>query len=394
MKKLNFKTETRILHAGKMPNLGVSIPESVPIFMTSSYALPDLDGLSELRSTKQGYYYTRCDNPNYTSLAEVIAIAEGGEEAVICASGMAAIFTGVISLVNKGDHILANDELYGESYDLFKNVFQKFGIEATFVDFNDPEAIKKAIQPNTKLFYTEIISNPLTKVVDIDSVVEIAHGIGAKVVVDSTFTTPCLIRPIEHGVDMVLHSLTKFINGHFDVTAGAIVSSSEIINEVRPLIVIFGGILSPYSAWLALRGIKTMNLRVMKQVQNASLVASALEKHPKVNKVYYPGLESHPQHSLATRLLKNGYGAMLSFGIADDKQKVNDFMQSLQLIRFVNTLGGIKTTLSHPATTSHIFVEEAIRRKMGIHDGLLRLSVGIEDPDDLINDIYNALESV
>jgi len=393
--KNQLTRETKILHAGERVELPISYPEALPIYQTSAFVLRDLDTIRTAHEIPQGgYYYSRGGNPNQDGLAEALAAAEGGEAATVCSSGMAAILAGILAVAQAGDHIICADAIYGGTYSLLKSDLAKLGISTSFVDLNDPAAIKQALRPETRLFVTEVVTNPFVKVIDIDSVVALAHAAGAKVLVDNTFTTPCHINPLQRGVDIVVHSATKFINGHNDVIAGAVIAAPDIVHAAKHFIASFGSVISPFDAWLVLRGIKTMHLRVAKQSANALAVATALAKHPKVAEVFYPGLPASPYHALATRLLHGGYGAMLSFYIPDDREKVNRFMQSLQVIKFVTTLGGVRTTLSHPATTSHAELEPPLKKEMGIHNGLIRLSIGIEDAADLVSDLYGALDAI
>lgn len=390
IKKL--QRDTGLLYAGAKVDIEGSYPESPGIYMSTAFVLKDLDALLYAQQ-HGGYMYTRDYSPNHICLEELVAYLEKGESCVCTSSGMAAIFCGLLSLVKGGDHVIANDALYGETYDLLENVLCDYGIETTFVNFNDEEALKAAIRPNTKLFYTEIVANPLTVVVDIDRVVELAHGCGAKVMVDNTFT-PCIITPLTHGVDLVVHSLTKYINGHFDVTGGAIITSKELIGRAKYFMTLFGSSLGPLDAWLALRGARTLDLRVAKQFDNAAKIAAALATHPKIQAVHHPSLPTHPQHEIAKRLFMGGYGAMMSFAMDNSREKANQFINDLKIIQFVPTLGGYKTTLSHPTSTSHKDLSEDVRLKMGIHDGLIRMSVGMENPDDLIADLFQALDKV
>ncbi len=390
LRKLN--RDTGMLYSGSSVEVEGSYPESPPIYMSTAFVLKDLDALTYAQENG-GYMYTRDYSPNHILIQDLINYLEKGEGCVCTSSGMAAIFCGLLSLLKGGDHIISNAAVYGETWDLMANVLVDYGIETSFVDINDAAALEKAIRPNTKLVYTEIITNPLTVVVDIDSVVRIAHDHGIKVMVDNTFT-PGLIAPMEHGADMVVHSLTKYINGHFDVTGGAVVTRKELLPRVKYFMTLFGSSLGPMEAWLALRGARTMDMRVGKQYENAAKIAEALSKHPKVQAVYHPSLENHPQHSLAGQILKGGYGAMMSFALSNSREKANRFINDLKLIQFVPTLGGYKTTLTHPASTSHKDVEESVRLEMGIHDGLIRMSVGMENAQDLIDDLYQALEKV
>jgi cystathionine beta-lyase/cystathionine gamma-synthase len=393
--KDRFSSETQILHAGEKANLPSSYPEAIPIFQTSAFVLKDLDTIKSMYENPEGaYYYSRSGHPNQDSLSEVIAMAEKGEAAAVCASGMAAILAGILACVSAGDHVICADAIYGGTYTLLRDDLSRLGVQTSYVDLNDEVAVAHALRPETKLFVTEIVTNPFVSVIDLEKVVAIAHKAGAKVLVDNTFTTPIHINPLEWGADLVAHSCTKFINGHNDVIAGAVVGSAELVKKVKHYIVSMGSVISPFDAWLVLRGIKTMNLRVPRQSENAMAIAKALELHPKVSRVFYPGLKSSPYHEIASKVLKDGYGAMMSFYLPDDREKVNRFMNSLDIIRFVTTLGGVRTTMSHPNTTSHVGLEQAVKDKMGIHDGLIRLSVGIEKAEDLIQDLTNALEVI
>ncbi len=395
-KKKALGTATQLVHFGDNPVLGNTRPDVIPIYQTAAFVLKDLDTINAVHNDpgRGGYFYSRSGNPNQTGLAEVVAAAEEAEAGAVCASGMAALVAGILAVVQAGDHILAADNLYGLTYTLLKKDLAKLGIESSFVDLNDPEVVRAATRPNTKLFLTEVCTNPFVKVYDIDAIGEAAHAIGAKVLVDNTFTTPVHIKPLQHGADIVMHSTTKYFGGHNDVTGGAVVADGPTINEVKRLISTFGSSLSSFDAWLLQRGARTMSLRVKQQSANALVIAEALAQHPKVAKVFYPGLKDNPQYALATRLLTNGYGAMLSFYLPDDEAKVNQFIQHLNLIKFVTTLGGVRTILSHPATTSHHGLTPEERKNQGIHTGLIRLSVGIEEAADLIDDLYGALESI
>jgi cystathionine beta-lyase/cystathionine gamma-synthase len=305
---------------------------------------------------------------------------------------MAAISTVLLSMLGSGDHLLADSTLYGECITLFNQMFPKYGIEVTLVDFTDHGAIERGLRPNTKVLYTETISNPMITVIDIETVAAIAHRHGARMVVDNTFTTSVTMKPLSLGADVSINSLTKFANGHSDAVAGSATGSEAIIQKAYELQVLLGTTVDPFTAWLVQRGIRTMDLRVEKQMANAAKLAQALEANPNVLRVHHPSLASHPQHELAKRILKNGYGGMLSFVMPDDRALINAFMRKLNLAHYAMTLGGYRTTLSHPVLSSHHGVPEEDRKKMGITFGLMRVSVGIENPDDLIADFNQALE--
>jgi cystathionine beta-lyase/cystathionine gamma-synthase len=339
----------------------------------------------------KGYGYNRSKNPNRNALAELMTYLENGEDSIIFSSGMGAISTAMLALLKTGDHFIADRTLYGETIELFHNTLPQYGIEVSFADFTDIDAIKQAVKPNTRLLYTETVSNPMITVVDIAAVAAIAHGIDAVLVVDNTFTTSRVIKPLEMGADISINSLTKFANGHSDAVAGSLTASKEIAKKIYELQVLLGCTLDGFTAWLVQRGLRTMDLRVQKQLDNAEKLAKALDAHPNVLKVHHPSLEHHPQHGLAKRIFANGCCGMLSFEMRDDREKINAFMRALNTAHYAMTLGGYRTTLSHPVSSSHKSIPEVERQKMGITFGLMRVSVGIEDPDDLIADFRNAL---
>jgi len=391
MKKDEYSRETEILHQGAYLKGKRDFPETAPIYLTTAFNVDDLDDLEATYAVK-GYTYIRTRNPNRNALAELMTYLEGGENSIICSCGMAAISTLLLSMLTSGDHLLSDGTLYGETIDLFSKVFPRYGIEVTYADFTDKASIERALKPNTKVLYTETISNPMITVVDIGAVAEIAHRNKAKLVVDNTFTTSVAMKPLELGADASINSLTKFANGHSDAIAGSVTASDEIVKKAYELQVLLGSTVDPFTAWLCQRGIRTMDLRVQKQMDNAAKLAQALEANPHVLKVNHPSLASHPQHELAKRILKNGFGGMLSFVMPDDRTRINEFMRKLNIAHYAMTLGGYRTTLSHPVLSSHHGVPEAERQKMGITFGLMRVSVGIENPDDLIADFNQALE--
>ncbi|MCI2062413.1 MAG: aminotransferase class I/II-fold pyridoxal phosphate-dependent enzyme, partial [Eubacteriaceae bacterium] len=318
------------------------------------------------------------------------------EKTLICSSGMAAISTVLLSLLKSGDHVVMSKAIYGETIELVQMIITGFGIEVTFADFTDPEEVKKAVKENTKMFYTEIIANPLTLVTDLDVIAAIAGENNILTIVDSTFTTPFVFRPLEHGADLVLHSMTKYFGGHSDITGGCITASTELIDRIYPKYLLLGCCLDPVSSWMTLRSVKTMSMRVRAQNQNAIKIAQALAQDPHVKAVYHPSLPEHPHHELASKLFDTdyGYGAMLSFCLEDDHEKVAKFMKSLKLICYLGTLGGIRTTFTHPRTAFvNNFSDEELDN-MGLAEGLIRISVGAEDSRDLIEDLTQALAAM
>jgi cystathionine beta-lyase/cystathionine gamma-synthase len=390
MGELKLSRETEILYRGAKIKGRTDNPETQPIYLTTAFNVEDLDDLTALYEVK-GYAYNRSKNPNRNALAELMTYLENGEESIIFSSGMGAISTTMLALLKTGDHFISDRTLYGETIELFQNTLPRYGIDVSFVDFTDVDAIRQAIKPNTRLLYTETVSNPMITVVDIEAVAAVAHAIDAVLVVDNTFTTSRVIKPLEMGADISINSLTKFANGHSDAVAGALTASKAIVEKIYELQVLLGCTLDGFTAWLVQRGLRTMDLRVQKQLDNADKLAKALDAHPNVLKVHHPSLEHHPQHGLAKRIFTHGYCGMLSFEMPDEREKINAFMRALNTAHYAMTLGGYRTTLSHPVSSSHKSIPEGERQKMGITYGLMRVSVGIEDPDDLIADFGNAL---
>lgn len=386
----NMNRGTEIIMQGAEVKGTLSTPEVLPIYLTTAFhGGADLDELDEYYAVK-GYTYNRIRNPNRNALAELVSYLEGGEASMICSSGMGAITTTLLSLADAGDHILANSNLYGETLEIL-DVIKRYGIESTCVDFNDLDAVRNAVQPNTKIVYTEVISNPTMAVVDVEAVARIAHDSGAKLVVDNTFTTSTVIKPIDFGADVTINSLTKFMNGHSDIVGGSATASKAIIDKACKLQALLGCTLDPFSSYLCERSLRTLDLRMERQLKNAEALAKALAEHPHVLKVNHPSLPTHPQHDMAKRLFAKGYGAMLSFEMPEDREKINAFMRRLRIAKYAMTLGGYATTLSYPILSSHASVPRDIRLKMGITDGLMRVSVGLEDTQDLIADFTQAL---
>lgn len=386
-----FSFETELVKQGAYINQLASNPETAPIYLTTAFNVEDLDDL-QARYDVKGFCYNRNRNPNRSALIELMTFLEKGENSIICSSGMAAISTTVLSIVKQGDHILSDRTLYGETIDIFSKVLSGYGVDVTYVDFTDLEQVKAEVRENTKIFYTETVSNPMISVVDIDAVADIAHANNSILIVDNTFMTPAAFRPIEHGADITINSLTKFANGHSDAVCGSVTGRADLIQNAYNLQVLLGTSADAFTSWLVQRGMRTMSLRIEKQMSNAAKLAKALEESPYVLKVNHPSLKSHAQHELASRLFNNVYGGMLSFVLPDNKEKINEFMRKLNLAHYAMTLGGYRTTLSHPVMSSHYDIPEEERLKMGITYGLIRVSVGIENADDLIEDFLQALE--
>ena len=384
--------ETNILEAGAYFRLSASNPEALPIHMSTAHNVEDLADLQK-RYDEKGFCYNRNRNPNRTALIELMNYVEGGEDSIGCSSGMAAISCAVIAHTKAGDHILSDKTLYGETIEIFTNILGKYGVETTFVDFTDLEEVKANIKPNTVMLYTETVSNPLIGVPNLKAVAEIAHKNNALLIVDNTFMTGALVKPLKLGADLVVNSLTKFANGHSDAVCGAVTGKAELIKKIYNLQVLLGTQSDPFTSWLTMRGMRTLELRIKKQCENASALAAALEKSPYVLKVNHPSLKSNPQHTLAHEQFGDYYGGMLSIELPEDLEKMNKFMRNLKLAHYAMTLGGYRTSIAYPVMSSHSDMTREERLAIGISDGLLRISVGIENTQDLINDFTQALEA-
>ena len=383
--------ETNILEAGAYFRLPTSNPEALPIHLSTAHNVEDLADLQK-RYDEKGFCYNRNRNPNRTALIELMNYVEGGEDSLGCSSGMAAISSTVIAHTKAGDHILSDKTLYGETLEIFTKILKKYGVETTFVDFTDLEEVKANIKPTTVILYTETVSNPLIGVPNLKMLADIAHSNNALLVVDNTFMTGALIKPLKFGADLVVNSLTKFANGHSDAVCGAVTGKSELIKKIYELQVLLGTQADPFSSWLIMRGMRTLELRIKKQCENASALAAALEKSPYILKVNHPSLESNPQHLLAHEQFGDCYGGMLSIELPEDLEKMNKFMRTLKLAHYAMTLGGYRSSLAYPVMSSHSDMTREESLAIGITDGLLRISVGIENTQDLINDFTNALE--
>lgn len=386
-----FSFETDVLLKGAYVRNPVTNPEAPPIYMTTAYNVEDLDDLQE-RYDEKGFCYNRNRNPNRSTLIELMTYVENGEDSICCSSGMAAISTAVITLTKAGDHILSDKTLYGESLEIFTDILGKYGVETTFIDFTNLDEVKSSIRPNTTVLYTETVSNPMIAVPNLKALADIAHENNAYFIVDNTFMTGALARPLDFGADLVVNSLTKFANGHSDAVSGAITGKKELIAECYKLQILLGSQADPFSSWLVQRGIRTLELRIKKQAENAAALAHALNESPYVIKVNHPSLDTHPQHEVAKQQFNGYFGGMLSIELPEDREKMNKLMRNLNLAHYAMTLGGYRTTLSHPVMSSHYGIPKETLLKMGITDGLLRISVGIENQNDLVKDFLEALE--
>ena len=373
---------TIAIHAGQEPDptTGAVI---VPIYQTSTY---QQEGLGR----HKGYEYARTQNPTRAAVEKNLAALEGAEFGFGFASGMSAI-DACLRLVKAGDHVIVSDNTYGGTFRLFNRVLTNYGIEFSYVDTSDAQNVEAAITPNTKLIFLETPTNPLMSVTDLAAVAKIAQAREILTVCDNTFLSPALQRPLDFGIDLVLHSTTKYLNGHSDSVGGVVVTNNrEIADRLAFLQNGVGAILSPFDSWLILRGTKTLALRMRQHDENGRVVAAFLAEHPRVQKVYYPGLPSHPQHELAKRQQK-GFGAMIAFetGSLENAKKV---LESVKLCLLAESLGGVESLISHPATMTHASVPLEKREKLGITDGLVRISVGVEDVEDIVADLDQALK--
>ena len=375
---------TTAIHAGQEPDSAAGAV-SIPIYQTSTYAQQGL-------GKHKGFEYARTGNPTRLALERNLAALEGAQFGYAFASGMAAI-DATLRLVKAGDHVIVSDNTYGGTNRLFKRVLANYGIEFEFVDTSDVTNVEAAIKDNTRMVFVETPTNPVMIVTDLKAVSDVAHAAGARVVCDNTFMSPYLQRPLEFGVDIVVHSTTKFLNGHSDGIGGAVVLNNEDdANWIAFIQNSAGAILSPFDSWLVMRGTKTLALRMEQHDKSGRAVAAFLEEHPKVHKVYYPGSASHPQHALARRQ-QHGFGGMVAFDVGS-LANARTVLESVKLCTLAESLGGVETLISHPATMTHASVDEAKRQRLGITDGLVRISVGIEDTDDIIADLDQALGQI
>ncbi len=381
---------TLSVHAGedRDANFGAL---SVPIYPASVFALPNADeGIAIHNYEKPGYFYGRLGNPTQSALEKAMAELENGDDAIALASGMAAISAAVLTVVRGGDHIVAPESMYSTTTNFLRHIEEKFGITSTFVDATDASSYAEAVRPETKLFWIETPSNPLVSITDIGGVVEIAKASGIATIVDNTFATPFNQRPLDLGANAVIHSATKYLGGHSDLTAGVIVGSKEILENVRHgANKYFGGNIAPQVAWLVLRGIKTLALRMERHNTNAFVLANVMANHPKIREVHYPGLESHPNHEIAKRQM-SGFGGMVGVDVGS-AEAAKSLVNNLKVCTFATSLGGVETLVQPVALMTHATLTPDERAQAGISDGLLRISVGIEHVDDICQDIYDAL---
>jgi cystathionine beta-lyase/cystathionine gamma-synthase len=376
------------------PPLGRTIPLVPPLYQTSVYIVPDLDTYDRIINGEEpGFFYARDSHPNARHLAEQIAQVEGASWAAVCASGMAAISATILSLVQQGDRIVASASLYGRTTILFKQELPRFGVQTTFVDAANLDAIRDALAQPAKLLLVETMSNPLVRLVDIEALAKICRERQCTLVVDNTFATPALVKPLELGAAYVVESLTKMIGGHSDITLGTVAGTGDMLPQMESLISTWGMTSNPFDCWLATRGLATLSLRMQAASANAAVLADWLAQQPGVTRVVYPGRADHPDHELARHLLPRGFGNMMCFELAGGREAVNRFMR-VTGIPFSPSLGHVTTTCSHPALTSHRYVSPAERKRQGITDGLIRLSVGVENLEQIENEMRRGLSGL
>lgn len=380
-----MKFNTKAIHAGQEPEKtsGAVMP---PIFQTSTYA-------QKAPNVHQGYDYARVGNPTRTALEKLIAGLEEADSCACFASGVAAI-DAIIKTLRPGDHVVSTNDLYGGTYRLFRQVFEPYGIQFSFIDMTNINEVKSSIKDSTKLVWIETPTNPLLRVIDIEEVAKISSEAGALSVVDNTFASPYLQQPLLLGADVTMHSTTKYLGGHSDIIGGAVASSNEeFMEKIRFQIKTSGAVPGPMDCYLVLRGIKTLHLRVQRSVENAKEIVNLLESHPNVDNVYYPGLKSHAQHDIAAKQM-NDFGAMVSFTLKDDTiERANEVMSNTEIFTLAESLGGVESLISHPASMTHGSIPREVRLKAGLTDSLIRLSLGVEDAEDLVDDLKQAIES-
>ncbi len=385
-KKESRGFSTLCVHAGQYPE-PVTGAVSVPIFATSTYVQ------DELGKPRQGYEYARVTNPTRDRLQESLAAVESGLAARVFASGMAAV-TAICTMMKSGEHIVCSHNVYGGVPRLFNQILVNYGLEFTYVDTSDTRAVEKAIRKNTKYVYVETPTNPLMTISDIAAIAEIAHKRRVELIVDNTFMSPFFQHPIELGADMVTHSTTKFLNGHSDGLGGVVVcTTQEQADQLAFIQKSAGGIMSPFECWLVLRGVKTLAVRMPRHDENGRAVADYLDQHKKVERVFYPGLPDHPQHELAKRQM-SGFGSMITFETGSLNNAKRMLKRAKGTLSLGESLGGVETLISHPATMTHAALGEKGRKAIGITDGLVRISVGIEDADDIIADLDYAIAGI
>ena len=400
MAAVNRSDDTKYIHTGNGElcyemNKALTVPETFPIYLSSAYIVDEIATIDKICDEgAPGYAYFRLGNPNADAAASILAAGDETEAGLMFASGMAAITTSLLAVLKPGDHIVASPVLYGESFYFLKYELKKWGVETTFIDF-DKEDAADYIKPNTKLIYGETIANPSMSVPDIGHLVDVAHKNGALLYIDNTFATSIIAKPAKLGADLVLYSATKYLGGHDDLVGGAAVGKKELIDKINFYLGLYGSNLGATESWLLARSLRTLPIRVKKMASNAIKLANFFELHPKVEKVYYPGLESSPSKALADKQFEgNGYGGMISVNFKGGQKEIDKLISNLQIVRFVPTLAGVGTTLTYPPRASHRDLNAEELAAIGITYGQIRLSTGLEEAQDIIDDFEQALEKL
>ncbi len=391
-KKKNQGYSTRSVHSGEI-RYNEYGAVTTPIVQTSTFIFKNIEEIKKLKEAAAGRYeYGRYGHPTQLAAEKKLADLEGAENAVLFSSGMSAITTTLFAILKAGDHIVITDDAYKRTLDFCKTCLDRFNIECTVVKMCDYQAMENAIRPNTRIFFSESPTNPYLNIMDLEKVMNIFGKKGILVISDSTFATPYNQNPLEYGVDIVIHSATKYLGGHNDLLSGVVLGSKTLTEPIREYLKITGGVIDPNSAYLLIRGIKTFELRMKCLNENGRIIAEYLEKHPKVNRVYYPGLPSHPHYDVAKKQMR-GFGSVVSFEVREDTAYVLDFLSRLNIINIGPSLGGVESLITHPATISYYDKTREERLELGIKDGLIRFAVGVENAEDIIDDINQALES-
>ncbi len=384
--------QTIAVHASKGLNRTTAI--SPPIWQTTTFSAETAEDFAELAiATSPSAFYTRYGNPTHKQVEATLAALEGGEAALVTSSGMGAVFATVVSHLKSGDHVIGQRNHYAGTTTLFKEVLPRWGIECTLVDQTEIDQFEAALRPETRLIYIETPTNPLMQITDLRAIARLGRSSGATTIIDNTFATPINQRPIDFGIDLVVHSATKYLGGHHDLTAGAIIGRAESIERIWKFAIVSGATLSPFDGWLLLRGLRTLGLRVERHNQNAVALAHLLASHPRIERVYYPGLESHPQHELA-RSQMNGFTGMLSIEVRGGYSAAESFISGLRLPARAASLGGFESLVVHPAAMWGLQLSPELRQATGLSESLVRISVGLEDERDLLRDFEKALEKV
>jgi cystathionine gamma-synthase len=391
MKKDGLHMSTRAIHTD-ISEKRTNRPVATPIHLAATFESEDYNQQIFLEETKADTFYMRYGNPTVSVAERTLADLEGAEAASVFGSGMAAITTTLFSFLSKGDHAVFQREIYGGAYRFAREFLPRWGVKVSWVDVTDTEGFEKAVEDDTRLLYVESPTNPTLKVLDLEAIVRIAKKRGVLTFIDSTFATPFNTRPVDYGIDGVIHSVTKYLGGHSDLLGGVLVGSSQVVEKVKDVHRVLGGVLNPHAAYLLIRGLKTIGVRVEQHNRNGLELARFLEKHPRVRQVCYPHLPSHPQHDLAKRQMRGG-GGVVSFEIDGDLGTAKHFADALKLVRIAPSLGGVESLLSIPCLTSHAMLSPEEREKAGIQDSLVRVAFGIESSEDLMADIDQALQA-